>query len=118
MTGGARPLRRALSILLATALLCAPALAAQAEEIDSAKQSGLVGEQVDGYLGLVRADAPAPVQALVEEVNTKRRSAYQEIAARNGASVDAVARLAGAKLLERAPAGEYVRDDTGAWKRK
>jgi uncharacterized protein len=104
--------------LCTLALLCTPVFALQAEEIDAAKQSGVVGEQVDGYLGLVRGDAPAEVKALVEGVNTQRRAAYGEIAARNGTPVETVARLAGVKLIERAASGEYVRDDTGQWKRK
>jgi uncharacterized protein len=110
--------RWSVSTLLAIWMLCTPVFALQAEEIDAAKQSGVVGEQVDGYLGLVRADASAEVKALVDEVNTKRRSAYEEIAAKNGTSVETVARLAGAKLIERAAAGELVRDDTGQWKKK
>jgi uncharacterized protein YdbL (DUF1318 family) len=104
--------------VLAVALLCTPVFATQAEEIDAAKHAGLVGEQSDGYLGLVRAGAPADVKGLVDEVNGKRRAAYAEIAAKNGTPVEAVARLAGVKLVERAAPGEYVRDDTGEWKQK
>jgi uncharacterized protein len=110
--------RFTLGALLAVLLLCAPVFALQAEEIDAAKQAGIVGEQVDGYLGLVRADASAEVKVLVDEVNTRRRAAYEEIAAKNGTSVETVARLAGAKLIARAAAGELVRDDTGQWKKK
>ncbi len=108
----------AAALLLAIALLCAPAFARQSDEIDAAKQAGTVGEQVDGYLGAVRPDAGADVKALVDEVNSQRRSAYADIAAKNGTPVETVARLAGEKLVTRAAAGEYVRDDTGAWKKK
>ena len=118
MTGATPRWSWSLGAVLAIALLCTPVLALQAEEIDSAKQAGVVGEQSDGYLGLVRADAAAEVKALVDEVNSKRRAAYEEVAARNGTPVETVARLAGVKLIERAPPGEYVRDDTGAWKQK
>ena len=107
-----------LGALFAIALLCTPVFALQAEEIDAAKQAGVVGEQVDGYLGLVRDDVPAEVKALVDEVNTRRRTAYAALAAKNGAPVEAVSRLAGEKLIARAGPGEYVRDDTGAWKQK
>jgi uncharacterized protein len=118
MTGSMQHRSWSLGALFAIALLCTPVFALQAEEIDAAKQAGIVGEQSDGYLGLVRSDAAAEVQALVSEVNTKRRAAYEEIATRNGTPVDAVARLAGAKLVERAAPGQYVRDDTGRWKQK
>lgn len=118
MTGTTAQRSWSVGALLAVALLCTPVFALQAEEIDAAKQAGIVGEQSDGYLGLVRADAAADVRALVEEVNGKRRTAYGEIAAKNGAPVETVARLAGVKLVERAGPGEYVRDDTGQWKKK
>jgi uncharacterized protein len=110
--------RVSFATLLAVLMLGTAVFALQAEEIDAAKQAGTVGEQSDGYLGLVRTDAPAEITALVDEINTKRRAAYAEIAAKNGTDVDTVARLAGAKLVERAAAGELVRDDTGAWKKK
>jgi uncharacterized protein len=118
VTGARQRLAWSLGAVLALALLCTPVFALQAEEIDAAKRAGTVGEQVDGYLGLVQASAPAEVQALVAEVNTRRRTAYEEIATKNGTPVETVARLAGAKLIERAAPGEYVRDDTGAWKQK
>jgi uncharacterized protein YdbL (DUF1318 family) len=116
MTGARRS--SGVALLLAIALLCAPVFARQSDEIDAAKQSGAVGEQVDGYLGVVRPDASADVKALVDEVNSQRRGAYTEIAARNVTPVETVARLAGEKLITRAATGEYVRDDTGAWKKK
>ena len=118
MTGAAPQRSWSLGALLAIALLCTPVFALQAEEIDAAKQAGIVGEQSDGYLGVVRSDAPAEVKGLVDQVNTQRRTAYQEIADRNGTPVETVARLAGVKLVERAAPGEYVRDDTGQWKRR
>ncbi len=118
MTGGSSRRCWSLGALFAIALLCTPVFALQAEQIDAAKQAGIVGEQSDGYLGLVRSDAPAEVKALLEEVNGRRRAAYEEIATRNGTPVETVARLAGVKLVERAAPGEYVRDDTGQWKRK
>ncbi len=117
MTGAAQR-SWSLGALFAVVLLCTPVFALQAEEIDAAKQAGIVGEQSDGYLGLVRGDATPEVVSLVDEVNGKRRTAYEEIATRNGTPVEAVARLAGAKLVERAGPGEYVRDDTGKWKQK
>ena len=93
-------------------LAAAPALAI---DLDTAKTSGLVGEQLDDYVGLVNPGAPQEVKALVDDVNGKRRDHYQEIARRNGTEVRAVAALAGAKLVEKAPAGQWVKDSTGRW---
>jgi len=104
-------LRTTLALLLM--LVATPALALG---LDEAKRQGLVGEQADGYVGAVR---PSPEAAeLVRTVNAKRRQSYQDLAKRNGVSVDSVATLAGKKLVDRAGSGEYVRDSTGRWVRR
>ncbi len=96
-------------------LAAAPALAL---DVDSAKASGLVGERPDGYLGIVVADPSAEVKAMVDDVNGKRRAAYAEIARKNGTKVEAVAALAGAKLVDRTPPGQWVTDASGRWLKK
>jgi uncharacterized protein YdbL (DUF1318 family) len=103
--------------LLALLALALPGTAT-ALDLDAAKGKGLVGEKADGYLGVVAASPPADVQNLAESVNAKRRAKYEEIARKNGTSVDAVAALAGRKLVARAPAGEWVTDAAGNWQRK
>ncbi len=90
--------------------------AAQADALDEAKAQGLVGEQADGYVGAV-GDAGS-VQALIDEINAKRRAKYAEIAAKRDAPTEAVAAIAGKKLIERTPAGQYVRTDNGGWVEK
>lgn len=108
-----------LRILVACSAAFLAAAAAQAMTLDEAKASGSVGEGLDGYVHLVdAASAPADVKALVDDINNKRKARYQEIATERGVPLSNVAALAGAKLIERAPAGEYVRDSTGTWKRK
>jgi uncharacterized protein YdbL (DUF1318 family) len=112
----ARALHRA---LLPIAVLVALAgAAAAASDLASAKKSGWVGEQSDGYVGLVIADAPADAKALVQRINDGRRAEYGRIAQANGLSVDTVAGEAGLKLIDRAAPGEYVKDSTGRWKKK
>ena len=106
-----KSLRNALA--LALLLLAAPAFAI---DLDAAKRQGLVGEQPDGYIGAVR-QTPEAVE-LVRTVNAQRRQGYQDLAKRNGVSVDSVAGLAGRKLIARAAPGEYVRDDAGRWVRR
>jgi len=92
-------------------LLVAPVVASP---LSNAKQAGQVGEQADGYLGLVDADS----SAVVEEVNTKRRAKYEKIAANTGAPLAAVAERAGVMLLERTEAGHYIRSASGEWSKK
>ncbi len=115
------PLRHRLTAAAALALLLLATVAAgtaSADRLDEAKDAGYLGEQIDGYLGLVRSDAPDWAVALREEINRKRRERFAEIAARTGATLDQVAAIAGQKAVAREPAGRYVRDASGSWKRK
>jgi uncharacterized protein YdbL (DUF1318 family) len=110
---------RAVGLVTAAILLfVAVAPSARADELDSAKAAGQVGERPDGYLGVVSPSAPPAVKQLVDDVNAKRKGKYGEIAKQNGTAVDAVAALMGAKLIERAPAGHYVMGANGRWVKK
>ncbi len=104
-------------ILLLLSVLCAP-LAAWAIELDTAKQQGLVGEQANGYLGSVTGAASAEVNALVKDVNAKRRAKYQQIATKNNISMADVEALAGQKALERTASGHYIKPAAGGWRKK
>ena len=104
--------------LAAALLLIAAAPSAQAEDLDAAKAAGWVGERPDGYLGVVSPSTPAAVKQLVDGVNAKRKAKYSEIAKQNGTAVDAVAALAGAKLIERTPPGQYVMGVDVRWVKK
>ncbi len=86
--------------------------------LDQAKSQGLVGEQPNGYLGVVVANASGEVQALVADINQKRKAEYQGIARRNNTSVEAVEALAGKKAIDRTPPGHYVRQPSGQWVKK
>jgi uncharacterized protein YdbL (DUF1318 family) len=110
--------RIGIAALLTLALLAVPSGFALADQLDDAKKAGSVGERPDGYLGVVGEDAGAEVKALVEEINEKRRESYREIAEKRGTSLEAVAVLAGAKLVEKAPPGEYVMTSSGKWIQK
>lgn len=66
--------------------------------LDEAKAEGWVREKSNGYLRAVNP-SNAEVQALIEEVNQKRRQAYEDIAERNRISVQAVEALAGEKAV-------------------
>jgi uncharacterized protein len=99
------------------ALALAVALPAFALDLDEARSKGAVGERSDGYVAAVKDSPSDEVKHLVDEVNAKRRAHYEEIAGRNGAPVEAVAALAGQKLIANAPAGQFVNDGSG-WKKK
>lgn len=101
--------------LTAVLLLVSSALA-MALDIDSAKSQGLVGEQPNGFLGVVKATSDA-VQ-LAAEINAKRRAAYEAIAKKNGATLDQVAILAGQKAIEKTAPGAYIQTPDGQWVKK
>ncbi|MEO0465494.1 MAG: YdbL family protein [Pseudomonadota bacterium] len=99
-----------------TALKGTPAHA-QGAEIDAAKAEGIVGEQIDGYLG-IRGAVDASLRRKVNEINAKRRAVYEELAGDSGTTVAQVARITGEKQIERAAPGEFYVDDAGSWVRK
>ena len=102
-------------LLLVLALL-GPA-SALAVDLQQAKKDGLVGEQLNGYLGLVGANAPVEVRALIADVNAKRKARYQSIATQNSARLETVELLAGKKAIEKTRPGNYIQSAAG-WKKK
>lgn len=88
-----------------------------ADDLAQAKAAGLVGEQLDGYLGVVRPDTSSNIRALVSSINRQRRSEYERIAAKHGVSTEQVAQIAAQKLIQQTPAGQYVQTPSG-WQRR
>lgn len=106
-------MRRArLPMLLAALLLALPAWAIT---LDEAKETGVIGEQPDGYIGVVRPPASTAVAELVESINARRRARYESIAASNGIETRQVELLAGKKAIERTESGHWVRLPDGSW---
>lgn len=105
-------------ILVFGLLLWLPATSALAQNLtlDQAESRGLVGEQLNGYLGVVQS-APG-VQALVDEINLKRRQLYREVARKNVIPLAAVEELAGRKAIEKSNPGEFVQNANGEWVRR
>ncbi|MFN4354676.1 YdbL family protein [Parvibaculum sp.] len=92
---------------------------AWAMDLDSAKAQGLVGEKLNGYVGIVTALPTPEVSNMVDEINRRRRGSYQEIANRTpGATLASVEVLAGEKLIQRTPSGQFVETAPGRWVKK
>ncbi len=109
-------MRSLLHVAIAAAALLL-ALPAVANTLDQAKASGHLGEQADGYLGLPPG-APKSAASLRDKINGERRLRYDAIAKKNSTTPAAVAALAGKKLIERTPPGQWVRGPGGGWARK
>lgn len=82
------------------------------------KADGLIGEQANGYIGLVTNDVPPEIKRLVNDVNAKRKAGYQKIANQQGVSLEDVERIGGNEAIEKTLAGNYVKDASGAWRKK
>ena len=79
------------------------------------RATGKVGEQADGYLGIV-GSADASLRAQVDAINIKRRAYYTELAAKRGAKIEEVAATTGCELLRSKVApGQYYRSADGSW---
>jgi len=93
-------------------------VAIAASSLSQPKADGLIGEQADGYLGLVVANAPADIKKLVAEINAKRKAGYQEIATKQGTSLSEVEKVGGNTAYEKTLRGNYFRDANGVWHKK
>ncbi|MDY0871166.1 YdbL family protein [Dongia rigui] len=112
-------LRNLMVALLLVGSLGATSLPAHADPLDDARAAGQIGERADGYVALVDAGAPANVKQLVDEVNAKRRAAYQKIAAEKSVPTEQIAAIAAEKIIrEILTPGMYYMDASGSWKQK
>ena len=89
-----------------------------AADLKTAKQEGWIGEQTNGYLGLVKSDAPADVKALVSQVNAERKAHFAQIAAKNGIAEAEAAKVFAREAAERTVPGNFVQNAAGGWVRK
>jgi uncharacterized protein YdbL (DUF1318 family) len=85
--------------------------------VDAAIAANQVGEQADGYLGLIGSVAPN-VKGRVDQINIRRRAAYTERASQRSVTVDEMARATGCTLIvKNTPSGASWRDDNGSWRK-
>ncbi|WP_243454149.1 YdbL family protein [Oceanisphaera pacifica] len=103
---------RWLMVVFAVAL----SFSAWALDLQQAKQQGLVGEQLNGLVGVVQARND--VSAVANDINRKRLSSYQDIAKRTGTSLTVVQTRAGQYNIERTKAGHYIQLADGSWRKK
>ena len=90
----------------------------QADASASLRASGKVGEQSDGYLGVV-GSADASLRAQVDAVNIKRRAYYTDLAGKRGAKIEEVAAATACEIFaSRVGPGQYYRLSDGAWRQR
>ncbi len=105
--------------MLVTALFTAVVfLAGTAFAMDLAqgRASGAVGEKLDGYIAAITPSADA--NALVADVNARRKVEYEKISKENGQPVSVVAKVASESIIKNLPAGSLYQGADGSWKKK
>ena len=105
---------RLIAATLAIAGLAAPALAQRDPAYAAARAAGQVGEKIDGYLGIV-SGGNASLQAVVNDINIKRRAIYAEKAKAANATLDEYALTAGCQAISATAAGEKYQAPDGSW---
>lgn len=83
--------------------------------LPTAKSQGLVGEQANGYLGVIQSSTD--IELLAKLINEARRTEYSRLARENGITVTDVEAMAGQKAIERTARGHYIQQD-GKWIQK
>lgn len=93
-------------------------LASAKATVDKAKAKGVIGEQADGYLGLVAGSADTATTQAMQEINAGRAGVYRDTAAKTGVSVAAAGEATGKLLIAKVPAGQYYKPLGGSWTKK
>ena len=102
------------ALALTAAALSTAAWAQRDPAYAAARAAGQVGEQPDGYLGIVGGATPE-LRGIVNDINIRRKAAYTRQAA-NGATVEQFAFVSGCNLILQTQPGEKYRTPSGAWK--
>ncbi|MAY20287.1 MAG: hypothetical protein CL955_06680 [Erythrobacteraceae bacterium] len=101
--------------LIALTGIAAPAQAQRDPAYAAARANGSIGEQTDGYLGIVGAATPE-LQRLVSDINIRRRAIYAEKAQENNATLEQYATTSGCQAIARTVPGEKYQAPDGSWK--
>lgn len=106
---------RSLGFGLACAMMLAsgPAMAQRDPAYAAARSAGQVGEKPDGYLEVLSGGNA--VEAMVDDLNIKRRAAYFAEARDQAVPVDQVAFVAGCRNVLRTVPGEKYQAPDGTW---
>jgi len=101
---------------LASTLVSAPAFAQRDPAYQAARAAGQVGEKMDGYLGIVGGGG-ASLQAVVSDVNIKRRALYSQRAqaASPPVTLEEYALTAGCIAIAKTEPGEKYQAPDGSW---
>ena len=80
----------------------------------AARAAGKIGEQPNGYLGVVSGGAD--VQAIVDKINIQRKATYAEKAQASGVTINDYGVTFGCNLIAQTQPGEKYKAPDGSWK--
>lgn len=83
--------------------------------LQQAKAQGIVGETETGYIEAIKDTKAA--QALVKQVNGKRKQIYLKMAKKNKVQLSQIEQLAGEKAIKKTRAGHLIKQN-GQWVKK
>ena len=104
--------------LLVTLFMLFAVQSAWAIDIHAAKDQGLVGEATTGYLAAVQTPASTDVNALIAEVNEKRKAQFEAAAQKTGTTVAQVRNRFYELAVQKTHAGHYYQNSGGKWVKK
>jgi len=107
--------RQLILVALSTAFMAGGMVhKAHAQSADALRASGDAGERFDGYMEARKPSAAA----VVETINAQRRQVYEERAKQQNVAVDKVGRVYAQQIVDKAPAGTWIKNEAGVWSQK
>jgi len=100
------------AVLIAT--ISGAAFAQRDPAYAAARAAGKIGEQPNGYLGVVSGGAD--IQALVDKINIQRKATYAEKAQAAGVTINDYGVTFGCNLIAQTQPGEKYKAPGGSWK--
>lgn len=85
-------------------------------QVAGLKDKGEIGEQPDGYLGIVK-DTPE-ARSVVEAENKDRKEEYQKRATTQNRSVETLAVVLGEARVREEKTGRFIKKADGSWAKK
>lgn len=92
------------------------AIKARLPKLVELKDQGLLGEQPDGLVGVIKSTPEAEEIARAE--NKDRMAVYNERAAAQGQSVETLMRVLGEARIRQEKTGRQFKDASGSWVKK
>ena len=85
-------------------------------EIAALKAKGIVGENNQGYLEVLKGNGPA--DNIVRAENKDRATVYKAIAGKTNTSIEVVGKRRAIQIAEKAGSGEWLQNASGKWYKK